>query len=350
MSACGASAQVQSATLKPFNTVQACLPFNVLIAPSPDAKSYDIVVDADQAVKDSLRAGVDASGTLSLVVSGSFSTNNSIKVTVRLPANQLLGVTTSSAVGADVVVSGAFRASGPFSVVNNGASSLSILGLSAPTVNINNPGAGQLLLKGSFGSVSLTNTGAGTAYISGVNTSVDLNVGGVGNVYVDAANDAVKITGQAGMASLATVTYNRGQCSLSSQFGSIFGSPCKQAAVTLPSGTIYWTCGLTLQGTFGCQGSSGSVSGGGSAATGVSSFNGPTTASASASGTGTQTSFSSSSTGGGGSSQSSTSNGNGVTSSTTTNGVTTVTVNGQTVTSQTVHCSSKAQNAVMVNI
>lgn len=35
---------------------------------------------------------------------------------------------------------------------------------------------------------------------------------------------------------------------------SIFGSPCKQAAVGVQGRTIYWTCGMTLKGAFGCQG------------------------------------------------------------------------------------------------
>lgn len=41
---------------------------------------------------------------------------------------------------------------------------------------------------------------------------------------------------------------------LQSTFSTIFGSPCSQATVTVPSRTIYWTCGLTVEGAFGCQG------------------------------------------------------------------------------------------------
>lgn len=92
--------------------------------------------------------------------------------------------------------------------------------------------------------------------------------------------DSVQIRGQAGAASLASVTFNRGQCSVTVSFltcvygcvwcwqicakrclvrvqsslSSIFGSPCNQAAVTVPSRTIFWTCGLTVRGSFGCEG------------------------------------------------------------------------------------------------
>lgn len=73
-----------------FNNIQVCVPFNVLVAPSKDATTYAIEVNADQQVKDAIKASVSGN-TLNLESSGSFQTNNPIRVTIRLPATALQG-------------------------------------------------------------------------------------------------------------------------------------------------------------------------------------------------------------------------------------------------------------------
>ena len=58
------------------------MPFNVLITPAASANQYQVVLDADEPVQQSLQATV-ANSVLSLGVSGDFQTNNPIKLTVQ---------------------------------------------------------------------------------------------------------------------------------------------------------------------------------------------------------------------------------------------------------------------------
>jgi hypothetical protein len=67
---------------------QVCVPYNVLIEAG---SGYSISLDAEQGVKNALRAGVVA-GVLRLQSQGDFSTRQPIKLTVTLPANQLQSV------------------------------------------------------------------------------------------------------------------------------------------------------------------------------------------------------------------------------------------------------------------
>ena len=68
--------------MHPFNAVRVCVPFNVLITPAASANQYQVVLDADEPVQQSLQATV-ANNVLSLGVSGNFQTNNPIKLTVQ---------------------------------------------------------------------------------------------------------------------------------------------------------------------------------------------------------------------------------------------------------------------------
>ena len=69
-------------TMRSFSAVRVCVPFNVLITPAASANQYQVVLDADAPVQQSLQATV-ANNVLSLGVSGDFQTNNPIKLTVQ---------------------------------------------------------------------------------------------------------------------------------------------------------------------------------------------------------------------------------------------------------------------------
>lgn len=68
--------------MHPFSAVRVCVPFNVLVNPAASANQYQVVLDADDPVQQSLQATV-ANNVLSLGVSGNFQTSNPIKLTVQ---------------------------------------------------------------------------------------------------------------------------------------------------------------------------------------------------------------------------------------------------------------------------
>ncbi|CAK0736637.1 hypothetical protein CVIRNUC_000778 [Coccomyxa viridis] len=121
--------------------------------------------------------------------------------------------------------------------------------------------------------VILASSGTGRVFISGVTQAVSANLNGLGSAVIDSASDDVKITGSAGLGVGPAVFYNRGTCSVQSQFGSFFSSPCQQTSVSIPSVTPEWTCGLNLSGTFNCSVSLGKIVGSSGSSTYVS--NGP---------------------------------------------------------------------------
>ncbi|BDA44399.1 hypothetical protein COCOBI_05-5830 [Coccomyxa sp. Obi] len=279
-----ASAAPVTKAVQPFNSIRVCQPFNVLVSPSSQANQYQIVLDADDSVGRALQASVSG-GVLSLGVSGRFSTNNPIKLTVQLPASQLQRIEVKPATAVQVVVLGNFTPSS-FTAINSGVSTIQIKGLTSNNVQLQNTGTGDIIFRGPIPSVSILSSGTGTVYVSGVTKSVNVNLSGIGNAVIDAASDGVSITGQA--TGLANVYYNRGTCNVQSQF---FGSPCNQGSVSIPTTGVQWTCGIRLDGTFNCTYNSGTIIGPDGSSTIISG--GPGTSQSSSSGGGTSTTFSS---------------------------------------------------------
>eukprot|EP00884_Botryococcus_braunii_P011468 jgi/Botrbrau1/20321/Bobra.0006s0004.1 len=253
----------ENRTLTPFTSVQVCTPFNILIQPSVSPNGYQLELEGTPAVRSAVRAQV-VNGVLALESSGSFTTNNVIKVVVRLPSNRLNAVTVTSPVGITVAIAGGFNPPN-FTLTNNGATALEALGVKTPAATISNLGTGTVVLRGTLGNVAVSNQGTGAVYVVGATQQVNVDVGGTGTVVLDNANGNVAITGEA--QGLAYVSYNRGQCSVSSQFGTFFGGSCRQGPVQVPTFDLQWSCGLSVNGVFTCSGSSGVVNSPGSTTT-----------------------------------------------------------------------------------
>ena len=75
-------AALTTKTVGRFNAVSVCVPFNVLITPSASTNQYQVLLDADDSVQQTLQATV-GNNVLSLGVSGNFQTSNPIKLTVQ---------------------------------------------------------------------------------------------------------------------------------------------------------------------------------------------------------------------------------------------------------------------------
>ena len=70
----------------PFSAVSICVPYNVLIAPSNDSRTYSIAIESDAAVAQTTRAS-GVNGSLSLESTGNFQTSKPVKLTIFLPGN-----------------------------------------------------------------------------------------------------------------------------------------------------------------------------------------------------------------------------------------------------------------------
>jgi hypothetical protein len=66
--------------LPPFGTIQACLPFNFAVAPSPSG-SYGITIAGEEDVLDAINYVVEAD-TFVLSTDGNFNTTGGVKLTV----------------------------------------------------------------------------------------------------------------------------------------------------------------------------------------------------------------------------------------------------------------------------
>ena len=81
------AAQPVVTLVQPFSAVSICVPYNVLIAPSNDSRTYSIAIEADAAVARNTRAS-GSNGTLSLESVGNFQTSKPVKLTIFLPGSK----------------------------------------------------------------------------------------------------------------------------------------------------------------------------------------------------------------------------------------------------------------------
>lgn len=72
----------ENRTLTPFTSVVVCTPFNVALQPSGAANAYQLELEGPPAFRSAVKSQV-VGGVLSLEASGSFTTNNVLKVLVR---------------------------------------------------------------------------------------------------------------------------------------------------------------------------------------------------------------------------------------------------------------------------
>ena len=116
--------------LQQFTKLQIKVPFNVLVVPG--ARSQ-LSLEAEQAVREAIVADV-SDGSLSLGTSGPFSTTRPVKVTVRLPADQLQVLNLAGSAFA-VVVHPGFNVSS-LELSNAGTSRIAVQNLTASSVRI----------------------------------------------------------------------------------------------------------------------------------------------------------------------------------------------------------------------
>jgi hypothetical protein len=81
--------------LEPFNTIALCVPVSLLVLPTTatDAQQpYSLTLEAEDPVQQGLQAQVTPEGILSITSVANFTTNQPIRLTVGLPADQLTAV------------------------------------------------------------------------------------------------------------------------------------------------------------------------------------------------------------------------------------------------------------------
>ena len=104
---------VQADSLASFNKVAICAPVNAKITPG---SGYSYQLDSDDSVKAALKFTVSG-GTLSVETEADFTAQQPVKLTIKLPADQLRGVDTRTS---NVLVTEGFSSGSGLIVANAG--------------------------------------------------------------------------------------------------------------------------------------------------------------------------------------------------------------------------------------
>eukprot|EP00884_Botryococcus_braunii_P022190 jgi/Botrbrau1/8655/Bobra.0087s0009.1 len=241
-----------SEQVDPFTAIEACLPFNIAIAPGrPD--NYTIVAVGESPVLDSINFSV-SNGTLQLSTDGDFNTTGSVELAVFLPADQLEALTVSS-VGEVTILPGfsapSFTLSSAF-----GSGDINVIGFDTEELTIENcrvsslHGVGRIIYNGTIGDANISASGTSVVYVLTINGTTTVNLAGTASVIVGTTNDGM-ITGQA--TGVNTVAYRRGTCEVQSPFSPVF-APCTPVrSLRVPAIQPLWSCGLAVEGNFTCS-------------------------------------------------------------------------------------------------
>ncbi|KAK9832135.1 hypothetical protein WJX74_000285 [Apatococcus lobatus] len=347
------AAQPVVTPVDPFSAVSICVPYNVLIAPSNDSRTYSLAIESEPVVAQSTRAS-GVNGTLSLESSGNFQTSKPIKLTIFLPGNALNGITVNSP-SSTVGVAAGFG-SKQLIINSNGNGQVNLASFNASTAFVTNTGTGTVVLRGELGNVNVQNSGTGNVYLSGVTGNVQSALSGVGSLYIDSSNADSQLTGSSN--GLGAVRYTKGQCSVAGAFGSFFGGPCQQvASIQAPPTSTPWSCGINVAGSFLCSGATGIINTGGSSTNVGGStpsqlqsinFNPAGGVSSSSSSTGVNSAFASSSSGGGVGQTSTSSDGSGFTTTSGTPGTPGSSIVGNSALPQVACASTGGSDLTMI--
>ncbi|KAI3436574.1 hypothetical protein D9Q98_005990 [Chlorella vulgaris] len=242
------NAAVPIQELPSFSTVQACVPFNILIEPSGTSSgvAYGLQVEAEPQVASAIKATVG--GDTLRLETGSFITRQPIKAVVYLPADRLLALDMLG-FGANAYIAEGFRPSNFSLRLSSGTGGAFVFNMTTDSASVQTQSTGDVVLTGSYRTVTVSSSGISSLYVGGVTESADLQLSGISNVYVQPASDSVTIGGTA--SGISTVQYSQGQCAVQSAF--LFTSPCEQtSSISLQMPVPSWTQGLTAVGSFSC--------------------------------------------------------------------------------------------------
>ncbi|KAJ9517477.1 hypothetical protein QJQ45_024953, partial [Haematococcus lacustris] len=250
-------AAVGSATLPPFHSVRACVPFIVLIA-APEVASLagngSLALAADAAVISRVNVSVTR-GVLSISIApGGFATSRTIRCTLTTAnASSLRSV---QSFGAGTVVVGPGFQLERLQVVASGASSTHVLGPTIEALNVSAAGSSSVVVNGTINSAQIRAEGTAKVVLAGaVGEVVTVRAADIASVSIQ-SSQATRIQGR--VSDLGKVQYTQGRCSLVAPPSAVertlsSGDICTKVTMVPSSRRPVWSCGMKVVGSSSCS-------------------------------------------------------------------------------------------------
>ncbi|GAX85119.1 hypothetical protein CEUSTIGMA_g12539.t1 [Chlamydomonas eustigma] len=250
-----------------FYAISSCLPYTLLLKPpnstgtlsDSEQQNGSISINAEPSVAECLVATLD-DGILTLSANGSFTSNQSIQITVTAAQNESLTFILNAGPG-DVILSPGFSPPS-LSMIATGTGSIYAYGIMTPQIRVVETGINTVFVNGSYETAHLTLSGASKAYLSGVNPengTVTVSAVDISSAWIQ-GGPGTAITGSTG--NLGKVLYTDGMCNVTPETSPLLGLvpsglSCIQS--TSSQGLVYtpsWTCGVnvSVQGTCAAPG------------------------------------------------------------------------------------------------
>lgn len=230
-----------------------CAPINVYINSSTDGK-YAVTVDADSVVRKALKITYQGKG-LGIETFGDFESSNPIKITFSLPPGILQYVEADYS-HSDLAIDTVFS-NEKGEIANNGNGRIIIpKGMNGDLVKVSTVGSGDVVITGTGRYAEVFSAGSGNRYVSGFTGQINVKHDGSGAVLISPSSGSVNIGGV--NTGSGPVSYAQGNCTVRKDPDAgpaMVGDACtKVSSISVPSQTVYWTCGIVVKGDYACGG------------------------------------------------------------------------------------------------
>eukprot|EP00884_Botryococcus_braunii_P022772 jgi/Botrbrau1/9179/Bobra.0236s0011.2 len=245
--------EVQVRQVGPFNSISNCAPVSILVRSSNSGEApYSVTIEADPAVLAVITTTVAELG-LGIETNGSFSTNNPVKVTVRLPEKTLLYAETLQNGKADLGIKVENFSDIKGEIITNADGNVMVTGLNGGLVKLSTAAGANVQLNGTARYMEVRHAGSGDVYVSNLDGKAIVKNTETGNTFVFPAAKG-NVTGfLEGPGALSVPAGS--SCNLRVRDDGKKENACASTSLTgPPAQTLYWTCGISTTGSFNCGG------------------------------------------------------------------------------------------------